>query len=257
MNAGDETEESYTEESEIETLPRQYGTGVVGKVVTTGVIATLSAAIPPAAIVFEMIGTGVQHWGEKLGKLNEERTGELIGHAASRSNLPPAEVVERLLKDDSFILLATEALDAARRTRLKEKIKSLGDSLGALVSDDALIDSESIWIRILASIERPHVRLLNLFLHGSTLQNGLIYWKPLGPVNVRDAAKALGLEDAVLPLVQDLIRNGLIMAPGISPESSESGMISTSEFAADVLNSNFVATWLGAELFTRLGEVAG
>ncbi|MBG6184712.1 hypothetical protein IWX65_002690 [Arthrobacter sp. CAN_A214] len=257
MNAGDGTDESHTGGPEIEDLPPQYGTGVVGKVAIAGAAATLSAAIPPAAIVVAMAGAALQEWGEKLGKLDKERTGELIGHAANKSNLPPAEVVERLLKDDSFILLATEALEAARRTRLKEKLKSLGDSLGALVADDALIDSESIWIRILASIERPHVRLLNLFLHGSTLQNGITYWKPLGPVNVRDAANTLGLEDAVLPLVQDLIRNGLIMSPGINPGSLESGLIPTSELAADGLNSNLVATWLGAELFTRLGEVAG
>ncbi|WDF33530.1 hypothetical protein PTW37_00910 [Arthrobacter agilis] len=257
MNAGDESNEFYKEEPEIEKLPAQYGTGVGGKIAIAGAVATLSAAIPPAAIVIAMVGAGLQHWGEKLDKLNDERTGELIGHAASRSNLLPAEVVERLLKDDSFILLATEALEAARKTRMKEKVKSLGDSLGALVADNALIDSESIWIRILASIERPHVRLLNLFLHGSTVKDGSTYWRPSGPVNVRDAAKALGLEDAVLPLVQDLIRNGLVMSPGISPSSLESGLIPTSEVSADGLNSNFVATWLGANLFKRLGEVSG
>lgn len=256
MKAGDGTGESYTGEPDIEVLPPQYGTGDVGNVAMAGAITALSAAIPPAAIVIAMAGASLLAWGERLGKVDQERTGELIWYAATKSNLPPEELVEKLLKDDNFILLATEALEAARRTRIKEKIKALGDSLGALVADDARIDSESIWIRILSSIEGPHVRLLSLFLNGSRLKDGSTYWKPVGPVNVRDAANTLGLEDAVLPLVQDLLRNGLIMSPGIDPGTLETGLIPTSELAADGLNSRFVATWLGAELFKRLGQVA-
>lgn len=256
MIAGDGTGESHAGEPDIEVLPPQHGTGAVGKIAIAGATTALSAAIPPAAIVIAMAGTSLLEWGERLGNLDKERTGELIGYAAAKSNLQPDEVVEKLLKDDNFILLATEALEAARRTRIKEKIKSLGDSLGAIVVDDARIDSESIWVRILASVEGPHIRLLSLFLDGSRLEDGSTYWKPLGPINVRDAANTLGLEDAVLPLVQDLLRNGLIMSPGIDPGTLESGLIPTSELAADGLNSRLVATWLGAELFTRLGQVA-
>jgi hypothetical protein len=232
---------------DIEALPEQVGTGALGKAMLAAGVGLLSAAFPPGAVAFAAMGAATQEIGESLNRIQKERTGELLWHAALKSALTPDEVVQRLLADDEHTLLAAEALDAARRTRVKEKTRALGESLGAIVADDAAIDPESIWVRILTSIERPHVRLLSLFLHGSTLKNGAKYWRPGSAITVREAGDKLGLADAVLPLIQDLVRCGLVISPGI-----DGGSAAEPELALDGLNQKMTATWLGPELFLRL-----
>jgi hypothetical protein len=69
-------------------------------------------------------------------------------------------VVERLIASDEGLALLASALNAATRTALDQKVEALGRSLGTLASEPALIDPESIWIRILSDIEGPHVRLM-------------------------------------------------------------------------------------------------
>ena len=62
----------------------------------------------------------------------------------------------------------------------------------------------------------------------------------------------VGLEDAVLPLVQDLLRCGLLMSPGVDGGTADS-LYAT----PDALSEELRATWLGAELFSRLENEAG
>ncbi|WP_405472636.1 hypothetical protein [Paenarthrobacter ilicis] len=256
MSNNGEAEDLWTEnEGGVEPLPKQVGFGPLGKAIAAGTvtglgsIATAGGALP-IAIGLSAANAATQEIASRMKKIHDEREAELLGHAAATSSLSAEELIRRILGDEDLTLLAAEAVDAARRTRLKEKVRALGHSLGTIVADEARVDPESIWIRILGSLERSHIRLLGLFLSNKKLLNGGTYWRPGSAITVREAGVHLGLEDAVLPLIQDLVRFGLIMSPGVDIDG---GSASSSPIAADGLNEKMTATWLAPQLFVRLG----
>ncbi|WP_193341954.1 hypothetical protein [Pseudarthrobacter sp. AB1] len=55
--------------------------------------------------------------------------------ARRESSLSVEEVVEQLIERDEIVLLAAEAIDAARRTRLPGKARALGASRGSLLAE--------------------------------------------------------------------------------------------------------------------------
>lgn len=246
---------SAEEADDIEPLPKQYGLGPVGKAIAAGAATGLGSAATaggalPVAMTIAAAHAATQEIGARMNKIHAEREAELLNQAAATSSLTAKELIRRILEDDELTLLAAEAVDSARRTRVKEKVRALGRSLGAIVADTAQVDEEGIWIRILASMEPPHIRLLAMFLRGATLANGATYWRPGSALTVREAGDSLGLEDAVLPLIQDLVRCGLIMSPGI--DGINGGSPSSSPLAADGLNEKMTATWLAPKLLQRL-----
>lgn len=170
------------------------------------------------------MSASLQALGERLSDMQKQRTHELLQAAAAESCLDTEEVITRLIENLEFVLLTAEAIDAARRTRLDGKAKAPGASLGALIADDALLDLESVWIRILATVEPPHIKILKFFLeHTATMGTGSTPWGT-GPImKVSEVGEALGLNEAVLPLIQDLIRAGLVMDPVAEGVGTETG----------------------------------
>jgi hypothetical protein len=227
----------------------EYGTGNGGKVVLAAGGAALGAlvTVPGAGVAIAAGVAALEILREKLQKQQEKRIETLLQAASGHAAINPEEVVRRIAESDELALLAAEAIDAARRTRLDSKAASLGRSLGAILQDDARIDKESIWIRILSVIEPPHIRVLKYFVTGLKVSGGLTYWRPGLAVSVQTVSDGLGLEDAVLPLIQDLLRCGLLMNPG-----GIDGGTAESVYTPDSLNEELRATQLGAELFKRL-----
>ena len=234
-------------EPEFEPLSEQFGTGDGGKIVLATLGAGLAAAAPEISVPLAAGVAALDALRDKVHNQQKRRHGTVIQAASEMANTSPEDVVRQITGNDTYALLAAEALDAAGRARLDSKVASLGRSLGALLQDDALVDRESIWIRILSTIESPHVRVLRYFVSGKTLANGQTYWTPGTQVSVRTVSEGLGLEDAVLPLVQDLLRCGLLMSPG-----GIDGGTPDSVYTPDALNEELRATQLGAELFVRL-----
>ncbi|CAN7331925.1 hypothetical protein [Arthrobacter sp. LjRoot14] len=238
--------DQYEVESDFELPVDQIGTGTGGKVLLAAGGAALGALVPALGVPIAAGTAALEVLREKLQKQQEKRMEILIQAASTQAETDPVKLVERIVQSDDLALLAAEAIDAARRTRLDSKAASLGRSLGAILQDDALIDKESIWIRILSVIEPPHIRVLKYFVTGKKLRNGSTYWKPGLAVSVQTVSDGLGLEDAVLPLVQDLLRCGLLMNPGgIDGGTAE-------RLVPDSLSEEPRATQLGAELFKRL-----
>jgi hypothetical protein len=232
----------------IEPLPHQYGLGPAGKGALAAGVALLSAAYPPAAVPLAGIGAGLQALGEKFNSLQQTRTAELLAAASEESSQSFEDVVAALIERDDLALIAAEATDAARRSRLPGKARVLGQSLGSILADDSLIDLESVWIRVLTAIEPPHVRIMGLFLeHTGTMGTGSKLWGKGTIVKVSDIGEKLGLGQAVLPLIQDLIRSGCLMDPGVNGMTYE---------MPDAYGQSLVATDVGAQLFARL-TVAG
>lgn len=232
----------------IEPLPHQFGLGPAGKGALAASVALLSAAYPPAAVPLAGIGAALQALGEKFNSLQQTRTAELLAAACEESSQPLEDVVAALIERDELALMAAEALDAARRSRLPGKARVLGQSLGSILADDSLIDLESVWIRVLTAIEPPHIRIMGLFLeHTGTMGTGSKLWGKGAIVKVSDIGETLGLGQAVLPLIQDLIQSGCLMEPEVN--GMKFGM-------PDAYGQSLVATDVGAQLFARL-SVAG
>lgn len=238
-------------EPEFELPVDQLGTGDGAKFVLAAGGAALGALAPAVGGPIAVTVAGLEMLRERLQKHQEKKQETVLQAASGQAAIDPADVVRRICESDDLALLAAEVLDAARRTRLRGKPASLGRSLGAILLDDARIDKESIWIRILAVVEPPHIRVLKHFVIGQVMRNGSTYWKPGVNVSVRTVSDRLGLEDAALPLVQDLLRCGLLMNPG-----GIDGGTPDSVYTPDSLNEELRATWLGAELFTRLESSA-
>ncbi|MFE5837234.1 hypothetical protein [Arthrobacter sp. NPDC056493] len=234
-------------------LPHQYGLGAAGKGTLASAVAFLSVVYPAAAIPLAGVGAALQAVGERLNTLQQVRTSEVLAAASKESALSPEEVVRELIERDDLVLLAAEAIDAARRSRLPGKAATLGQSLGAILADDALLDLESVWLRIVSVVEPPHIRILGLFLeHPAPRGTGSTLWRT-GPVmKVSDVGEGLGLDEAVLPLIQDLIRAGLLMDPVEEGVGTEAGTF----VIADAFSQSLKATPLGVQLFERLSSAA-
>lgn len=249
MNSGGPQDDGPEENPPLESLPPQTGLGPVGQGVLAAAVELVSAAYPSAAVVLAGAGAFLPAIGKRLGEIQSERTEELLAGVLAESALTAEDVVTQLIERDDLALLAAEALDAARRSRLAGKAAVLGRSLGSILSDDALIDSESVWIRIVSVVEPPHIRILGLFLdHTATMGSGSKLWgRKDSPRTIDEVGEELGLGEAVLPLVQDLLSAGLLATPGVA--SVDRGI-------PDVFGQSIHATTLGAQLFARL-TIAG
>ncbi len=156
--------------------------------------------------------------------------------------------MHQLIERDDFALLAAEAIDAARRSRLEGKASALGRVLGSILADEALLEPEAVWIRIIGSVEPPHIRILQSLLeHRAHWGSGseTKYWQTGHGVKLSELGENVGLNQAVLPLVQDLSGAGLVVTSGI--QGVNSGV-------PDVYGQSVHATPLGAELFARLAD---
>lgn len=84
-------------------------------------------------------------------------------NAASRTSaLDLVEVLRRVTLNDDRLALFGEAIFAAAQSAVAAKVRVLGRGLasGAIASDDARVDEERVWVRILLDVEAPHLRIL-------------------------------------------------------------------------------------------------
>lgn len=228
----------------IEPLPPQVGRGPVGRGLEAGAISLLVAAFPPAAPVIVGTSTAMRAFGDKLHQRQQESVTSLIQSAQKECGLDAEEVIMRLADDEELCLLAAEAIDAARRSRLKTKAAALGSSLGTILEDATLIDIESIWIRIITILEPPHIRILRLFLDQTGIMGtGSTLWGQGESMRVSEVGSHTGLDEAVLPLIQDLLSSGLLM------ERAPGGLMVG---GPDAFSKEIQATTLGAQAFARL-----
>lgn len=235
----------------IQPLPGQLGTGPISQATMAAAAAFLGEVYPSAAVAIAAAGAFLPALGQRLNEIQGAKTEELLTGAVAESALTPESVVRQLAERDDLALLAAEAIDAARRSRLPGKAAILGRSLGAILADDALLDLESIWIRIIGVVEPPHIRILGMLLeHTGTMGTGSKLWGTGAMITVADIGDRLGLQEAVLPLIEDLTRSGLLMDPGAEGLATEDEGIY--ELAPDAFGRPVKATVLGAQLFARL-----
>lgn len=250
VNSRDEASEDF--QHPIEPLPKQLGTGPVGKAALAAGAAALNAAVPGISVPTAGVAAALQALGEKLNKQQEARLLELLESASRETALTAEEVVKQLTEREDLVLLAAEAIDAARRSRLLGKAAALGRCLGSILNDDARVETESIWLRIIATVEPAHLRLLKSFMHRSRISSEQ---RPASrsslavrTASLIEAAWDLGLTGiTALPLVQDLVKCGLIWTEAPSQVKGTLGQMNDQEIHV---------TLLASQLLRRLAEAA-
>lgn len=115
-----------------------------------------------AAGLLPFVDEAVRRWQARQAR-NVARALEVAVDSAA---VPPEDLLRRLTGDPSRLALFGEALTAAATSAVDSKVRVLGRALasGALAEDEALVDEERLWTRILLDIEAPHLRIMDYLM---------------------------------------------------------------------------------------------
>jgi hypothetical protein len=99
-----------------------------------------------------------------LGSLRGHRSAhvaETLEDAAEAAGDPIGLFVEKAVADERCEELLARTLTVAQDTDLRDKRRALGRVLASgIAGDDAKIDDELLFVRAVADIDTPHIRLL-------------------------------------------------------------------------------------------------
>lgn len=234
------------EDPPIDDLPAQVGTGLLGDAALATGASLLGALVPPAA---PYIAGGVvllREFGKRVDGHVAKRDELLLDSGSRASALDPAILIERLLVDEELTMLAASAIDASRRSMMREKARMLGRCLGTIAADGARIDEEALWVDIIARIERPHLKVASLFVgDGGKFGTGQPLPLILPPKSPEAIGEATGLGALAMPLIQDLLLAGILIKPGTEGMTFE---------MPDAYKEGVKAGPLVGELLSRLWE---
>ncbi len=103
-------------------------------------------------------------WSRVLHSLSRHRSAhvaETLEDAAEAAGDPVELLVEKAVADERREELLARTLTIAEDTALRDKRRALGRALAAVIAgDDAKIDEELLFVRAVADIDTPHIRLL-------------------------------------------------------------------------------------------------
>jgi hypothetical protein len=152
-----------------------------------------------------------------LRSLNGHRSAhvaETLEDAAEAAGDPIELFVEKAVADERREELLARTLTIAEDTALRDKRRALGRALAAgIAGDDAKIDDELLFIRAVADIDTPHIRLLARMADENIppgKESGSIFhggWS-LAAIAARDP----GLGEAVPAILSTLESHGLVRA---------------------------------------------
>lgn len=179
------------------------GIGLLGS--DAGAVATV---LTPA---LETVLSGV------LSSLSQHRSrhvAQTLEDAAEAAGEPVEQLVEKAVADEQREELLARTLAIAQDTALRDKRRALGRALAAgIAGDDAKIDEELLFVRAVADIDTPQIRLLARMASehippgkesGNVFHGG---WS-LAAIAARDP----GLGEAVPALLSTLESHGLVRA---------------------------------------------
>jgi hypothetical protein len=152
-----------------------------------------------------------------VGSLSQWRlrhAAETLEDAAEAAGEPVGQFAEKAVSDERREELFSRTLLIAQDTALRDKRRALGRALAAgIAGDDAKIDDELLFIRAVADIDTPHIRLLAL-MAGERIspgkQSGSVFHGGWSLPTI--AARDRGLGEAVPALIAILESHGLVRA---------------------------------------------
>jgi hypothetical protein len=149
---------------------------------------------------------------DTLGHRRYQHAAQTLTDAADAACDALEDFVKKAVADDRRHELLTRALSIAQDTALRDKRRALGRALAAgIVGDDACVDDELLFIRTVADVDAPHIRLLGLLAAQTAMagqKSGNVFqagWS-LDAIAAADP----GLGDAVPALLSTLRLHALI-----------------------------------------------
>jgi hypothetical protein len=230
----------------------QFGSTRLGAAVISGLAAgsvgLISAKSPELGATLALGWPAMELVRSNLNKWSEEKTASLVRAASEASGMGVDQFLESVQADKESLLQFGLAIEAACRTAYKEKVSALGTAVGNYAKDGAKVDSEPIWIGIISQIEVPHVRIVQA-LSGSTLRGEII------EKDVDAVGESLGLGRTVVPLLETLVRCGLVeeRVPNVNANAVRVTSPIRSFGSTTSQNLTYTAGSLASELLSRLG----
>lgn len=105
-------------------------------------------------------------------KARQERLRDFVQEVIQE--LPPEELLARVQREPRIADLFTDAARTAMETDLEQKRRALAKvlKLGFFRSDDAEIDEERMFLRAIAPLEVPHLRILDILRQPPPMPDG-------------------------------------------------------------------------------------
>lgn len=161
---------------------------------------------------------GMDYISATIGTRRLEHATETLGDAADEAGAKTPEdfieFVKAAVRDERHQELLARALTVAQDTAIRDKRRALGRALTAgIAGDDAKIDAELLFIRAVADIDTPHIRLLALMASEflvPDIPGGAD--SPGGWSQDAIASRDPGLGDALPALLATLVSHGLVRA---------------------------------------------
>ena len=238
--------------SESEINGPQFGSTGLGAAMMSGLTAAsitwISAQSPGLGTALALMLPGLEMTKATLNKWSEEKTVNLVDAASQASGMDVKQFLESIRADRESLLQFGLAIEAACRTAYMGKVRALGTAVGNFAKDGAKVDSEPIWINIISQIEVPHVRIVEALL-GESEQGELI------EKNVDAIGESLGLGRTVVPLLETLVRCGLVQerVPNVNANPVRVATPIHSYGSTTSQNLTYTAGSLAPELLSRLG----
>lgn len=138
---------------------------------------------------------------------------QTLEDAAAASGEPVGRVTEKAVASERSLELLARTLTIAQDTALRDKRRALGRALAAgIAGDNAKIDDELLFVRAVADIDTPHIRLLALMasehIIPPDMQSENVGGWSLETIATRDP----GLGGVIPPLLATLESHGLVRA---------------------------------------------
>jgi hypothetical protein len=127
-----------------------------------GPLAGAAAAGAAPAVV-----AGMDYVSATIGARRRQHAAETLIYAADEFGAETSEDFVEFLKatvsDEGHQELLARALTITQDTAMREKLRALGRAIAAAASDTGTkVDTELRFIRIIADLDEPHIRLLKL-----------------------------------------------------------------------------------------------
>ncbi|WP_315092845.1 hypothetical protein [uncultured Cellulomonas sp.] len=133
--------------------------------------------------------------------------GYTIQVGADAAGVTPDDLVAQLVETPTRLLLLGSAMEAAAESAWQHKFRVLGRGLatGAVLDDDARVMEEVAWVRIMRSIEAPHLRILQYLSRQDPEHPGHIIAANRSELQTRS-----GFRELIMPTLAALERDSLI-----------------------------------------------
>ncbi len=145
----------------LEDQPGGFAQQVVVSVLVDGAALVGPEAGAAAVMLQPAMDAGLQHVVRVLGRRRIAHGVEVLELAAEDSRQQLAALVEQAVRDEEHQEFLARVLTVAQDMAGEEKRRALARSLAAAaVGEDAVLDEEFLFVRVVADLDAPHIRLL-------------------------------------------------------------------------------------------------